>query len=305
MKKLLVLGLAMILFIACQNQPQNYFNASPELETFKAGVAAYEAQDWDTWKSHYADTAKIFHNSNKGNSPDETMAGMKDMLSTLSSYAFSKENAVSEMVVDKNNKTWVNYWNTWRGKLKANGKEISIPVHITSEFVDGKIVQEYAYYNLSEYVDAMQDLQAYNNLPADEKAITDAVNKVVDGWNTHNIANLKALSVPNLTRASNGVVDIKSIDEYESFMSVFVTAFPDFKVHVSTVDIADNKVYINWTVTGTHNGDFMGNAATGKKIKVPGFSVWTLNNEGQFVSEEAFFDNQAIYSQLGISPPKV
>ena len=168
MKKLLVLGLAMIVFVACQNQPQRYFDSSPEIETVKAGIAAYEAQDWDTWKANFADTAKIFHNTNKGASPDETMAGMKEMLSALSSYGFSKTGAVSEMVVDKNNKTWVNYWNNWSGKLKANDKEIVIPVHLTVEFIDGKIVQEYAYYDLSGYFGAMQEIAMAEAAKAEE-----------------------------------------------------------------------------------------------------------------------------------------
>ena len=87
-------------------------------------------------------------------------------------------------------------------------------------------------------------------------------------------------------------------------MKTFVTAFPDFKVLATKLDIKGNKAYISWTVTGTHNGDFMGNAATGKKIKVNGFSIWTLNAAGKFISEDAYFDNQIMFNQLGITPPK-
>lgn len=160
MKKLLVLGLAIITFIACQNQPQRYFDESPEIETLKAGIAAYEAQDWDKWKANFADTAKIFHNSNKGLSPDDMKTNMMGMLSTLSSYGFGKQGEVTEMVIDKNDKKWVNYWGNWQGKLKANDKVISIPVHLTAQFIDGKMVQEYAYYDLSGYTSAMQEIEA-------------------------------------------------------------------------------------------------------------------------------------------------
>lgn len=147
MKKLFLFGLSIILFVACQNKPQRYFDESAEIETAKAGIKAYEAQNWDAWKANFADTAKIFHNTNKAATPDEMMAGMKQMLSNFSSYGFSKEGGIYEMVIDKDGKTWVNYWGNWGGKSVVIEKNLVIPVHLTLEFVDGKIVQEYAYYD--------------------------------------------------------------------------------------------------------------------------------------------------------------
>ena len=160
MKKLFLLGLTILLFVACQNQPQRYFEASPEIEIVKAGIKAYEAQDWDTWKANFADTAKIFHNANKGGSPDELMVGMKQMISNFSAYGFSKENAEIEMIIDKDGDTWVNYWNTWGGKAKVTDKKISVPVHLTLQFIDGKIVQEYAYYDTANIGAAIAEIEA-------------------------------------------------------------------------------------------------------------------------------------------------
>ena len=59
MKKLFLLGFAVLLFAGC-NQEQRYFAESAETKTLKAGIAAYESGDWDQWTSHFADTAKIF-----------------------------------------------------------------------------------------------------------------------------------------------------------------------------------------------------------------------------------------------------
>ncbi|GAA4899611.1 hypothetical protein GCM10023311_26240 [Flaviramulus aquimarinus] len=160
MKKLFLLGLAIILFVACQNQPQRYFEASPEIETLKAGIEAYEAQNWDAWKANFADSAKIFHNTNKGSSPDQLMAGMKQMLSNFSAYKFSDEGEVYEMIIDKNKETWVNYWGTWMGETNKTEKGISVPVHLTVQFVDGKITQEYAYYDTSSINQALTEIAA-------------------------------------------------------------------------------------------------------------------------------------------------
>ena len=73
MKKLILLGLSVILFTSCEKPKQQYFSESPEIETVKAGVKAYESQDWDTWKTNFADTAKIYYNSLKYISPEENI----------------------------------------------------------------------------------------------------------------------------------------------------------------------------------------------------------------------------------------
>lgn len=304
MKKLFLLGLALILFIACQKeQTQRYFSESSEIDSFKSSVIEYANGDWDTWSSHFADTAKFYVNSNKAISLVEFKKGQQELLSNFSSYGFIEKGSFIEMVLDSDDETWINYWATWQGKLKANDQEISIPVHITQQYIDGKGVTLHNYWDSAPITAALGKIEAFNNLPDDEKAVMTAVNKVVEGWNAHDISNLKSLSVEKLKRTSNGILELNNIGDYEGFMKTFVTAFPDFKVSADKVDLKGNKVYINWTVTGTHNGDFMGNAATGKKIKTHGISVWTMNGNGKFVSEDAYYDNQVLFGQLGISAP--
>ena len=48
MRKLFLLGLAIVLFTACEQKEQRYFAESAETKTLKAGIAAYESGDWDT-----------------------------------------------------------------------------------------------------------------------------------------------------------------------------------------------------------------------------------------------------------------
>jgi len=160
MKKLILLGLSLILFTACEKPKQQYFSESPEIDAVKAGVKAYESQDWDTWKTNFADTAKIYYNSIKAISPEENIEGSKNMLSNFSSYGFDSKETFIEMVIDKENDTWVNYWSVWKGKLAANDKEIIVPVHLTMQFVNGKIVKEYGYWDNSPLVSAFQEIEA-------------------------------------------------------------------------------------------------------------------------------------------------
>ena len=148
MKNIVLILLAIILFTACQKQSeQRYFPESEEINTLKAGIDAYESGDWKTWRSHFADTAKIYVNSKDAISINERMKALQESTIVFSSYGFDREKEYTEMVLDKDNETWVYYWATHNGKLAANEKEIIFPVHLAVQFVDGKIVEEHIYFD--------------------------------------------------------------------------------------------------------------------------------------------------------------
>lgn len=147
MKKIFLVAFAVMLFTACQNKPQRYFAESAEINTLKAGIEAYEAGDWAKWKSHFADTAKIYVNSTEPLTIAERAKSLETMANTMSSYGFNRDKEYIEMVLDKEDETWVYYWALHKGTLAANNKELSIPVHLAVQFVDGKIVEEHVYYD--------------------------------------------------------------------------------------------------------------------------------------------------------------
>lgn len=173
MKNLFLLLFAVCFITACQKEKQRYFFDSAEIETLKSGIKAYEAQDWDQWKSNFADTAKVYVNSKKGISTDERIEGFNSMLAYFSSYGFEEKGSFSEMVIDKDEETWVNYWGNWKGTLKANNKEISIPVHLTVQFIDGKIVEEYAYYDTFGVNTAISEIEAAKMAEEEEEMVSE------------------------------------------------------------------------------------------------------------------------------------
>ena len=160
MKNLLLLGLALVLFVSCKQEPPRWTNSSPEIDVVKALQSDYEKGDWQAWAKHYADTAKIYHNSTEPGTVAELMEGFETTLADVSTYAFAEENQYHEMVIDDKNEKWVNMWATWKGVMKANDKEIVIPVHLTLKFVDGAIVEEHGFYDMSEWVLMKQEIAA-------------------------------------------------------------------------------------------------------------------------------------------------
>jgi hypothetical protein len=148
MRKLALLAVIGLLVFACKQGETRYTQSSAEIDTYKAMIAAYEGADWDNYTAKFADTAKIYHNTDdKSMTPAETVETHKTNTAALSSYGFVSDKGDVEMVISDKGETWVNYWGLWKGTIASNGKEMMIPVHITAQFVDGKVVREYGYWD--------------------------------------------------------------------------------------------------------------------------------------------------------------
>ena len=169
MKKIVLSIFVLILLAACKQGPDRWTDKSPEIDVVKALISDYEAGNWDAWKGHYADTAKLYHNSTEHSGVDETLEGLTGYLEPTSEYGFSDENIYYEMIIDNDNQKWVNFWGTWEGNIEALDRDLKIPVHLTLQFVDGKIVEEHAFYNLVDYMMAMNEIAAMAEAESEEE----------------------------------------------------------------------------------------------------------------------------------------
>lgn len=161
MKNLLLLGLMIMVTLSSCNQKQRYTQKSPEIDTYKQVIKDYELRNWESLASHYADTAKILNNTTK--KQEQTVAQLISQ-QKQDAVLFSKWNFVSkeseyEMVVTDKGQTWVNFWGLWQGKLIANNVLYEVPVHVTAQFIDGKIVREHGYWDSSRLVLDIQKMQ--------------------------------------------------------------------------------------------------------------------------------------------------
>lgn len=139
-------------------QEPQYTTSSPMIDATKKVMQAYENQDWETWRTQYADTAKVFHNNwEQAVSPDDFIANEKEFVDEMSSYGFAKDPVFYEQIIDDKGQKWVYFWGIWEGTLAANNQKLRIPVHLALQFKDGKIVEEYGFYDMSPYWKALQE----------------------------------------------------------------------------------------------------------------------------------------------------
>lgn len=154
MKKLILTGFVMVFIASCNQPVKRYTQQSPEIDSYRKSLEAYEKLDWEGLATFYADTAIIINNvpESEGLSLDEILQIHKEDAAIFSSWRFIDEDSDFEMVVTDDGETWVNFWGTWEGTLKANNKNYVIPAHSTTRFIDGKIVKELGYWDVSKIV---------------------------------------------------------------------------------------------------------------------------------------------------------
>ena len=77
------------------------------------------------------------------------------------------------------------------------------------------------------------------------------------------------------------------------------SAFPDLTATVDEQVAEGDKVVSRVTMSGTHQGEFMGMPATGKSFTVGGASIWEVRG-GQLISEWVSWDSMSMLQQLGV-----
>jgi len=87
----------------------------------------------------------------------------------------------------------------------------------------------------------------------------------------------------------------------ESFIREFHSAFPDFEIVVDDWIWKEGVVMKEWTMTGTHEGEFNGIPPTGREIESRGMAK-ILFSDGTVQEDRLFYNPQIMVEQLG--PPE-
>jgi steroid delta-isomerase-like uncharacterized protein len=86
-----------------------------------------------------------------------------------------------------------------------------------------------------------------------------------------------------------------------AFIQMYRTAYPDTHIELGEMIAEGDLVAAPWTATGTHRGELMGMAPTGKPISVTGIGIDRVSG-GQIVESWANYDALGMMAQLGAIP---
>src|SRR5882762_6044408 len=74
----------------------------------------------------------------------------------------------------------------------------------------------------------------------------------------------------------------------------FMTTFPDMVVTFDKVSRDSDGTKFHWTLTGTNTGP----GGTGKRVRISGYELWKIDNDGLVAESKGHFDGAEYERQL-------
>lgn len=122
--------------------------------------------------------------------------------------------------------------------------------------------------------------------------------------NSGNLDVFHELWAPNVIDHDPATDQAPGPEGFIQFFQAFRTAFPDLNVAVDHMVTDEENVAIAYTVTGTHQGDFLGVPATGRRVSARGVQISRFQN-GQVVERWGSSDQLGILQQIGVDPTAI
>jgi len=140
-------------------------------------------------------------------------------------------------------------------------------------------------------------------MPADEnKAIIQRFyDEVINGKNLDVLDEIMAENYIDHNAIYGGAIGREGFRRASQATPGIGTAFPDFRNDVDDLIGEGDKVACRWTASGTHQGEFLGIAATGQHIKWGGITIFRLEN-GKIAERWPMQDRLGFMQQLGAIP---
>ncbi len=122
-------------------------------------------------------------------------------------------------------------------------------------------------------------------------------------WNKGNLAVADEVFAPEcITHDPASPEVIRGPEGYKQFVTIFRSAIPDLQLAIEDIIAEGDKVMYRWTSRGTHKGDFLGIAPTGKQVMITGMGIDRIIG-GKVVESWMNYDMLGMLQQLGVVPP--
>jgi len=79
----------------------------------------------------------------------------------------------------------------------------------------------------------------------------------------------------------------------------FMTTFPDMVVTFDKLESRGDLTAFHWTLSGTNTGA----GGTGNKVRISGYELWRIGNNGLIAESQGHFDAAEYERQLRSQPP--
>ena len=124
---------------------------------------------------------------------------------------------------------------------------------------------------------------------------------IAEGFNKKNMAEFDVYFSSNLADHALPPGMPGGLEGRKMYISAFFAAFPDLQIHIDDLVAEGDRLVTRWTAQGTHQGELMGIAPTGRSVAVTGIAIDRFEN-GQSVEHWEVFDQMGLMQQLGVIP---
>lgn len=125
---------------------------------------------------------------------------------------------------------------------------------------------------------------------------------VVDAVNANDMETVaKALAPEFLRHDLAGYLEpIVGQDGIVDFLGMLRQALPDMRVELEDVFATEERVALRITIRGTHTGDFMGVAPTGRAVSFAAMNIYRME-QGRAVESWQLWDWAGALQQMGVT----
>lgn len=123
----------------------------------------------------------------------------------------------------------------------------------------------------------------------------------LESWNRRDFDRWRELFDPKYSYTGGDGVRQEGPEAGMAVGQMFATAFPDGKLEIHNVHVAGDTAVVEFVARGTHQGDLMGIAPTGRKIEMPVCMIVDIKN-GKITAEREYMDMAHMMQQLGVMP---
>jgi steroid delta-isomerase-like uncharacterized protein len=93
----------------------------------------------------------------------------------------------------------------------------------------------------------------------------------------------------------------RGTDEIAAYFNATFAAVRDFKLEIVAIAGEGDDVFVRWHMTGTHEGELLGIAPTGKSLSIDGVDHFVIR-DGKVASNFVVIDQLQYARQIGMMP---
>jgi steroid delta-isomerase-like uncharacterized protein len=123
----------------------------------------------------------------------------------------------------------------------------------------------------------------------------------LEAWNRRDWAHYRGMMHPDYSYTGGDGQEQKGPEAGMAVAQMFANAFPDGRIDVQKVLAAGDSAIVEFIGSGTHKGDLMGIAPTGRSLRLPICDLIEVR-DGKICAEREYMDMLYLMQQLGVAP---